>query len=395
MRKQILSALVILFSFTAALSHDEQEPVSGLLVEPINPQILQDMSGDFQIVFDPQLIESAQPIDLSIESLKIESQRMTAASYRERQSSEVIIPASTEDAAVLESLSDLSREDLSRFLSRKDVILRKVAESLLKVRLSAKKVNLVVTKLNAKLFENARHVSRANASLVIELAPQATAGISLGKHLIGFIKKLSPTLNSVPTDLGFHLTLSSGASFISTFVDGKRKIRIEPFAEAWWGQKFPTPYVALSAGFIASVYTQKEFPSFQRSTFFQNPIFSEVKDENKFGLSSGISLSPLGPLGATINVKGNVFRMSLLPTTIQFVYQQTPGAAKYLAEQTQLFFTKGMLALRENIQAQLRAAAMWGVLQKTPEANLSEQNEVQESHFRRSQPIPVCSSLFL
>jgi hypothetical protein len=295
--------------------------------------------GDVEFIYDPNLVVDNREVLATLHDLHVNARLMKTANYRDKLKGEIVVPISTENEEDLRVLRVFSRRDLQIFLGRKTSYLEKIAMVLGSLRLPVETVNRVIYLLNDQFYKHADVVSRANSNATA-VSFNIGLGAGLPEWFLGQLRKV-PLLAKVPAKAGFFIGFSVGIALVNTTVNGRMKVRLEPFADFRRSEKLYGALLSVSTSISVSAEllvpregsidgSHSRFISFGGTALTSSP--------NSLGISRtvvGISFPPFGGRFTVIQGKNHSFRVdgtglaSLKQYVSEYFQKEIPVARRW------------------------------------------------------------------
>ena len=285
----IKSILNIFIFFSASTVFSQTEKAILMYADQSSVAISQSQSDDVNIKITPEMLEGDFKFKYSYESLVHLQQQLNVSGVEKIQG--YVIPVTIENLEILNKLSDVSNEDISRFINKKNNFFEKLIRTFQFWRLPYKMANKLMLAINKEFYKNYYQFMKSDIHTThVNLA--VSAGIGFPSRLIQYLKK-SVYLKNIPDQIGFYFMFSSGIAFSQSTVktpDGqKMQLSISPVIEYKHGDRFFSPFGYVSASLnVNQLWDNSENDRmFEKTRFFKFSSVGTLRSDKIFGITTG------------------------------------------------------------------------------------------------------------
>ena len=272
---------------------------------------------ELTLSFDPALAAPNERESATIEELRRLSGEMRSPEYRARLATEIAIPKSIENEALLESLNDMTESERELFVGRKAKFLAFLAKAMAGFRMKPARINEFLEGVNEELFkgEKPRGIAQGNA-IVVTPGLSASTGFGLNDFILGKIRAI-PGFGGLPERSGFFVLLQPGVSFSLSNKKGVDRFDLVPTLDFRWATRIHFPFAIAAAGLAATI-TVEDAPNLkvlQISKFKKLSILTWFESAGQIGTvlqGNFITLIPGGGLTAAMEGKNYRLRLPLM-----------------------------------------------------------------------------------
>lgn len=313
------------------VSQVETEEVRALFMS----QFIDDVAGqkagytdsnkgaDFELVFDVKNQVVLDEKDRTIPELLTLTDLMQTDRYKYYLKNQTILPVSTANRQLVESLNELDNETLQKFLDNKSFFLKKLAKTFAVLGMSNEKVNHILEFINDQFFQKPKVV--AEGSFVITPSLFGALGVGFNDKFIDYLSQHT-MLKNLPKNAGFYLALSLGTSIILTRKDnGKLNWKLQlANLDMRLGKEFYSPFTIIAGGLSWMVSIENRSTSnltYIKAKFVKASVPTVLFGDEIVGISvpTGANFIPGGGMAA--GIKGDFHRISLTAETIPLFYK--------------------------------------------------------------------------
>ena len=286
MNKYIFSVFIL---FSASTIFSQTEKAILMYTESIPGLTSQLQSDEMNIKITPEMLEGESKIKYSYESLVYMQQQLAVSGVEKIQG--YLIPVAVENLEILNKLSDLSNEDISVFINKKNNFFEKLVRTFQFWHLPSKMANKLMLAINKEFYKNHYQFMKSDTHTThVNLA--VSAGIGFPSRLIQYLKK-SVYFNNIPDQVGFYFMFSSGIAFsqstVKTSEGQKMQLSISPVIEYKRGDRFFSPFGYVSASMnVNQLWDNSENDRmFEKTRFFKFSSVGTVRSDKMFGITTG------------------------------------------------------------------------------------------------------------